>query len=194
MNILYLCPSPRLGLRDRAGWSTHMRSVIAGLRAHGHAVRPFLAARAHPPQRATHSWLRGATPAAVRRMRRDLLELLHDRSLDGRVMEACRDSAVEAIYERTEIYHAVGSRVARRLGLPLVLEVNAPLVDERIAWGGLLLPGCARRIEQAKYSAADRIVTVSTALAGYLAAQGVEPQKIEVIPNGVDAALFHPQQ
>src|SRR5262249_51938928 len=106
----------------------------------------------------------------------------------------CRDSAVEAIYERTEIYHAVGSRVARRLGLPLVLEVNGPLVDERIAWGGLLLPGCARRIEQAKYAAADRVVTVSTALAGYLAAQGVEPQKIEVIPNGVDTTLFHPQQ
>src|SRR5437762_1280149 len=138
MNILYLCPSPRLGLRDRAGWSTHMRSVIGGLRAHGHAVRPFLAARVGPPQQATHAWLRSVTPMALRRMRRDLLEILHDRSLDRRVMEACREAAVEAIYERTEVYHAVGVRVARRLDLPLVLEVNGPLVDERMAWGGLL--------------------------------------------------------
>ena len=181
MNLLYLCPSPCLGIRDRSGWSTHMASVIAGLRVHGHSVRPFLASgmrSASAP--ASASWLRSVTPAALRLARRDLLDLLHDRYLDRRVLAACRASQVEAIYERTEVYHAVGIRTARRLGLPLVLEVNGPLVDERLAWGGLLAPELARRIERAKYQAADRVVTVSAALRDHLTAEGVDPGKIEV--------------
>jgi glycosyltransferase involved in cell wall biosynthesis len=101
---------------------------------------------------------------------------------------------VEAIYERTEVYHAVGARVARRLRLPLVVEVNGPLVDERICWGGLLFPEYARRLEIAKYAAADGVVTVSDALGKHLSAEGVDPAKIHVIPNGVDTRLFHPQR
>jgi glycosyltransferase involved in cell wall biosynthesis len=109
-------------------------------------------------------------------------------------MAACCESGIEAIYERTDVYHAAGARVAHRLGLPLVLEVNGPLVDERLAWGGLLRPDYARRVERAKYAAADRVVVVSAALAGYLAAKGVAPEKIEVIHNGVDLTLFDPQR
>src|SRR5689334_11440038 len=137
MNILYLCPSQQLSVRDRTGWATHMRSVMVGLRDHGHAVRQFAAAGVRPPPHAAHSWLRSATPAAVRLARRDVWECLHDLRLYRQVLTACRESHIEAIYERTEVYHAVGMRVARRLGLPLIVEVNGPLVDERLSWGGL---------------------------------------------------------
>jgi glycosyltransferase involved in cell wall biosynthesis len=194
MNILYLCPSQHLGVRDRAGWSTHMRSVITGLRDHGHSVRPYMAASERSSPQASHSWLRRITPASLRLARRDVLDCLHDHRLDHALVAACQESYVEAIYERTEVYHAVGMRVARRLGLPLVIEVNGPLVDERISWGGLLVPGYARRLENAKYAAADRVVTVSRALGEHLAAHGVDAEKIEVIPNGADTSLFHPRR
>jgi glycosyltransferase involved in cell wall biosynthesis len=114
--------------------------------------------------------------------------------LDRQVFDVCREFAPDAIYERTEIHHGVGARVARRLDVPLVLEINGPLVDERAAWAGLLCPRYARRLESAKYAAADQVVTVSAALSRYLAAQGVDPSKIHAIPNGVDPAVFHPDR
>src|SRR5690349_20710914 len=194
MNILYLCPSPNLNLRDHAGWTTHMRSVMVGLRAHGRPVRQFVESSVRPPPHAARSWLRRAAPAALRLARRDLAECWHDLRLRRRVLDACRESHIEAIYERTEVYHAVGMRVARHLNLPLIVEVNGPLVEERLSWGGLLLPRYARHIEAAKYAAADRVVTVSAALAGHLAAQGVDPKKIAVVQNGVDTALFNPHR
>jgi len=49
-------------------------------------------------------------------------------------------------------------------------------------------------VEAIKYTAADRVVTVSAALSGYLAAQGVDPAKIHAIPNGVDPAVFDPDR
>src|SRR4029079_4757367 len=111
MNILYLCPSQQLGLRDRAGWSTHMRSVITALRAHGHAVRQYVAAGAGPPPPAAYEWLRRVTPAGLRLARRDVIEFFHDRALDEKVMAACQESQIEAIYERAHVYHAVGKPV-----------------------------------------------------------------------------------
>jgi glycosyltransferase involved in cell wall biosynthesis len=168
-----------------------MRLVIRGLRAQGHSVSAVLAAD-QPPSAlsASRSWARRVAPLQLRLAGRDLTEFLHDLSLDRRVMEVCRELDPEVIYERTDIYHTVGARTARRLNLPLVLEVNGPLVEERVAWGGLFSPACARHLESAKYAAADAIVTVSAALSGYLAAQGVDPAKIHAVPNGVDPSVF----
>jgi glycosyltransferase involved in cell wall biosynthesis len=174
-----------------------MHAVIRGLRAHGHSVRPFLATGEHPPPASPspgRAWVRRIAPAPVRLTGRDLLEYLHDRRLERPVMNACREFEPDAIYERTEIHHSVGARVAWRLDVPLVLEINGPLVEERAECAGLLSPSYARHLESAKCAAADHVVTVSAALSGYLAGQGVEPSKIHAIPNGVDPAVFHPDR
>jgi glycosyltransferase involved in cell wall biosynthesis len=201
MKVLYLCPSPYLGIRDRAGWSTHMTSVIRALRELGHEVRPHLSAgparhvtdpRCNPGRRRVLP--RQAVPPLFRLARRDLYELLHDRGLDRKILSVCERFGPDVIYERTEVYHAAGARVARRLGLPLILEVNGPLVEEREAWAGMLYSGLARRIEASKYAAADAVVTVSAALADYLCAHGVDRDKIHVVPNAADVDLFHPQR
>jgi glycosyltransferase involved in cell wall biosynthesis len=199
MRILYLCPAPHLGVRDRSGWSSHMLGVIHALRGQGHAVYPFLASGTRLPHRqgpdrstSRSRALRALIPSRARLARRDLGELAHDLWLHRRIRDACRSFGPDVIYERTEVYHAAGLRVARRLGLPLVLEVNGPLVDERQEWAGLLLPGLARRIEAVKYAGAQAVVTVSTALADFLAAQGVERSRLHAIPNGADVVLFDP--
>ncbi len=80
----------------------------------------------------------------------------------------------------------------------LVFEVNAlpsvelkyrypEMVDDRVLMRKLLAQ------EQACLEAADRVVTPSAVTLAYLAGnRGVDVSKIDVIPNGVDLAVFRP--
>ncbi len=95
--------------------------------------------------------------------------------------------APDIIYERYNLFYHAGVWVKRRLGLPLILEINAPLVDERSRHGGLALKGLARKSEQAIWRAADMTLPVTDALADHVRAAGVPEERISVIQNGVDA-------
>jgi glycosyltransferase involved in cell wall biosynthesis len=84
---------------------------------------------------------------------------------------------------------------ARRLGIPVVLQVNAPVTHEigRFRPELRLLPGISEWVERRMLEAADGVIVVSSALRDYLAGRGVEPAKIAVIPNGADIELFRPE-
>ena len=75
-------------------------------------------------------------------------------------------------------------------GLPLALEVNAPLLEERRENSGLRLQGLARWTERLAWRGADICLPVTRVLARELEAEGVPPQRIEVVPNGVGAAFL----
>jgi glycosyltransferase involved in cell wall biosynthesis len=84
--------------------------------------------------------------------------------------------------------------VARRLSLPLVLELNAP-ADE----AGLYLkeywhlPRVARAIEAYKLRHADAVTVVSSTLKRLLVETYRIPEgRITVVPNGADLDRFHP--
>ena len=96
----------------------------------------------------------------------------------------------ELIYERYNLYFLAGTLVARRSGVPLFLEVNAPLAEERSRHGGLGLPWLARWLERFVWRSADRVLAVTGVLKAMIAAAGVPPERIEVVPNGIDPARF----
>ena len=78
----------------------------------------------------------------------------------------------------------------RKLGLPLLLEVNAPLAEERgrlrRAW-----PAPARTLgRKSGLASADFVLPVTQVLAGHVAAVGVPAERIVVIPNGINRAHF----
>ncbi|MFN0025411.1 MAG: glycosyltransferase family 4 protein, partial [Parvularculaceae bacterium] len=81
-------------------------------------------------------------------------------------------------------------RLARARRLPFLLEVNSPLAEERRLHGGLALNGAAQASERSIWRAADRVLPVTQALAQYVELAGVEPSRITVIPNGVDASFL----
>lgn len=107
-----------------------------------------------------------------------------------RLARAVRDFRPDAIYERYNLYHLVGALVARRHGLPFLLEVNAPLAEERARFGGLKLRRLAARAEAFVWRSADRVLPVTEVLAGHVVAAGVDPRRIEVVHNGIDLADF----
>ena len=80
--------------------------------------------------------------------------------------------------------------MARRAGIPLIREVNAPYVRERSRHGGLALPRLAAWAEVKAWRSADAVVAVTGVLADIIAEAGVKRDRLHVMPNGVDSRTF----
>lgn len=94
------------------------------------------------------------------------------------------------LYERYSLFLMAGKWLASRYGVRYLLEVNAPLADERIAHDGLTLHRFARWAERGVWQAADRVLPVTDRLADHVRRAGVPEDRIRVIPNGINKAMF----
>jgi tryptophan synthase alpha chain len=77
-----------------------------------------------------------------------LAELAYNLPATWRLYRACRVFHPQFIYERCNLYHLAGSLVSRLTGVPLLLEVNAPLAAERSKFGGLRFERLAAALER----------------------------------------------
>ncbi len=86
-----------------------------------------------------------------------------------------------------------GVWVCRLRRLPLILEIR-DLWPESIVTVGAMRKSVAVRLlerwERSMYRAARRVVTVGEGYREQLVARGVPSERIDVIPNGVDRAMF----
>jgi len=96
------------------------------------------------------------------------------------------------IYERYNMFNLSGLMAARRLKVPLVLEVNAPVAYERATYNGLVLKGIGSAFERFLFRSADLLLSVSTPLKDYMVGQGAAAEKVVVLPNGTEPAVFRP--
>ncbi|HUD73139.1 MAG TPA: glycosyltransferase family 4 protein, partial [Dongiaceae bacterium] len=109
----------------------------------------------------------------------------------GRVLAA---APPDLIYQRFDPSSVAGVAVARRRGVPLVLEYNGSEVwiadhwDRPFRWRRLFAD-----TESVNLQHADLIVVVSEVLREGLVARGVDPERILVRPNGVDPDRYHPR-
>jgi glycosyltransferase involved in cell wall biosynthesis len=143
----------------------------------------------------------GGRPAPRSALRRRLARYLHEpkelswnaRHLrnEARALGARRPDVVLA---RARLLTASYVLSARRAGVPLVLEVNAPVLESRsYADEYFHLPVVATAIERWQLRAADGVVVVSSALRQYFVERYALPDaKITVVPNGADIDRFRP--
>jgi glycosyltransferase involved in cell wall biosynthesis len=185
MRILY---SHRIQSRD--GQSVHVEELIGALRQLGHEVLVvgpgFYDKADFGGESGLVSMIRSRLPRAVG----ELAELAYNLPAYWRLRMACRRFQPDLIYERYNLYHLAGTLLARRTGVALFLEVNAPLADERSQHGGLGLPRLAHRLERFVWRSADRVLAVTSVLKDVIAANGVLPARIEVVPNGIEPTRF----
>jgi glycosyltransferase involved in cell wall biosynthesis len=133
------------------------------------------------------SRLKAALPKAAY----ELLELAYSLVAYRQLVNAAQDFQPDFIYERYNLFLLSGTMLKRKLGIPLLLEVNAPLVDERHKHsGGLALVRLARWAEGTAWRSADFVLPVTQVLAGHVKACGVPAVRIAVIPNGINEAHF----
>lgn len=97
------------------------------------------------------------------------------------------------LYQRYSPESYAGARLAKRRGVPFVLEYNGSEVWIARHWGRpMRYERLAARIELANLHAADLISVVSRAIGEDLVARGVPGEKILVNPNGVDPDRYNP--
>ena len=130
----------------------------------------------------------GSGPAGKRQILRFLDNLLIYR----KGVQQARAWHPDFIYERYSLLSFAGAFLAHRLRIPHVLEVNAPLADEEARFRGLKCARFTRWMERWIMRSAHRVVVVSQALKEHALGLGVCPDRILVLPNGVNPDLFHP--
>lgn len=177
-------------IRSKDGQYVHMRALIDALQAQGHEVVIC-------GPRAVESADFGADAGWVARLKRGLPRALYEAlELAYCVVAALRLLAFalwhrpDAIYERYNLFLPSGVWVKRGLRLPLLLEVNAPLYEERSRYGGLSLHRLARWSQRYAWRGADRVLPVTRVLAECVQCVAVPSSRIVVIPNGVNAEEF----
>jgi glycosyltransferase involved in cell wall biosynthesis len=94
------------------------------------------------------------------------------------------------IYERFSLFLFAGIWMRRLSGLPLLLEVNSPLYEERAKNDGLRLHQLGSWAQRVIWNRADAVLPVTGVLGRTIAAYGVPPARITVIPNGINPQRF----
>ncbi len=171
MRLLQLCSDPGIAFDGTKGASVHMRSIHRALRRAGHDVSTIVA--------------KGAGDAAA-----DLGSVAAARGLDATLAVVESAGIPDVVYERYSLGSTVGLQLARRLGRPLVLEVNAPLVQEALRHRPTTVDAEADSIETRLFREADAIVTVSEPLRRYVSQKRGSERDVRVVRNGCDPQDF----
>ncbi len=102
----------------------------------------------------------------------------------------------DVIHAHSPVLNAIPSLwVGRRRRLPVVYEVRAFWEDAAVDHGstaeGSLRYRASRALETFAMQRADQVTTICEGLRGDIAARGITPERITVIPNAVDVGEFH---
>jgi glycosyltransferase involved in cell wall biosynthesis len=170
--------------RSRDGQSIHIDEMIHALRRLGHEVIVVEPRRIEATAQSLESRF---LPRAVY----ELAELAYSVMEFGKLGYAALIHRPHVLYERANLFMLSGLWVSKLFGLPYLLEVNAPLAEERGRYGGLFWKGLASWTEAACWRAASFVLPVTQALAEYVRQAHVPAARIVVTPNGVDPNIFY---
>lgn len=213
MRILSLVADLGIPVLGGKGASVHARSLAAALARSGHEValaapslvrepweRPaaFDQPVLHlPPSQAVEQAARALksfreTIGSETAVGGELRRVLYNEQLADDLHRALERRPPDVLLERASLFGTAGSLVAERLGVPHVVELNAPLAAEQDAYRHGALGELGAAAERWTLARADAVLAVSGLLAQHAIRCGAAPDRVHVLPNGVDPAVFHP--
>jgi glycosyltransferase involved in cell wall biosynthesis len=185
LRILY---SHRIQSRD--GQGVHLQALVDALRGQGHDVLIVGPAAFEKAELGGESGFFSAVRRMLPGFAAELAELAYSLPAYWRLVRAARAFRPDVVYERYNLFFLSGAILAKRLRLPFLVEVNAPLAEERAQFGGLRLERLARWSEAFVWRRGDRVLPVTEVLADRVVVAGVPRERIAVIPNGIHLDEF----
>jgi glycosyltransferase involved in cell wall biosynthesis len=177
-------------IRSKDGQYVHIAELIEALRNLGHVVIVV-----GPP--ATERARFGDDAGGIALLKRhcprflyELMEFAYSLVAYCRLRAAVLEHRPDCLYERYNLLQPAGVWLKRRFNLPMLLEVNAPLYEERAKYDGIALQRFARWWERYTWRGADYVLAVTQVLAKRVEAAGVSAERIVVIPNAINPHDF----
>ncbi len=186
MKILY---HHRIAAPD-GGESVHIEELISALRDLGHEVIEIGHVDMGDQGLRNGPSLTSTITRLLPKVIREPLELSYSLLAYRRLRRACLTHKPDILYERANLFLLSGVWMKRHHKLPYILEVNAPLFQERRTHDGLAWQRLARWSEETAWRNADCVLPVSNVLADFLRQAGVRDDRIAVVPNAVNLARF----
>lgn len=205
MRIAYLTTDFGIPVYGNKGASIHVRELSAALTAQGHQVE-IITSRAGgdapdgfdlpvhemplaKPERLLAGLLQD-DPSVSEPMGKEIRSMLYSATLRSRALPLLEHFLPDAIYERYALLGTGGVELARALRIPHILEVNAPLSEEHAQYRGSAFGQTIRAVERNVLGAVDHVVSVSRQLRDWIIDTGVSPNRVTVVPNGVNIERF----
>jgi glycosyltransferase involved in cell wall biosynthesis len=191
MRIAFVTADPGVPVFGRKGCSNHVQEVIRAFTRAGAEVE------IHSPR------LEGTPPPGLADVQTFALPRCGKGDLSSRetALVAANDQlainlqsrpAYDAVYERHSIWSTAGMAFARSAGIPGILEINSPLIEEQAAHRSLAHRDVAEKMVEEAFGSASHLIAVSKGVADYVQGFEVVRDPVHVLPNGVDTKRFSP--
>lgn len=185
MKILY---HHRIASKD--GQYVHVEELTKALKAQGHEIIMVGPASVEKNDFGSEGGFVSTLKRHIPGMIYELMELTYSVVAYVKLQKAIKKYKPDMIYERYNLYMPAGIWIKKKYKLPLVLEINAPLYDERSKYDGIALPKLAQWSERYTWNNADHVLPVTQVLADRVKQEGVAAENTTVIPNGIDLEKF----
>lgn len=187
MRVAYIVVDPGVPVFGTKGASVHVQEIVRSFRVRGADVNVYATRRgADVPAdladlRVVEHRVRGTDTAERERSIRAAASALATAAIE----DGC-----DLVYERFSLFSDAAAQVAASRGVPSVLEVNAPLVDEQRLHRELIDERGAVSTARRALSTADVVACVSRPVAAWAAEHGARDPL--VAPNGVNTDRIRP--
>lgn len=190
MRVAYVCADPGVPVFGTKGSSVHVQEIVRAWRRSGADVTVYCVRAGNdrpadlagldvvelPPRRAEPS-ARGELAAREGALEEAALALADTVLRDG----------CDVVYERYSLFSPALSVMSGALGVPAVLEVNAPLIEEQQRYRQLFDVDLAESTLRRNAVAADAVACVSEPVLWWVK-QRVPQARTVLAPNGVNTS------
>jgi glycosyltransferase involved in cell wall biosynthesis len=176
--------------RSKDGQHVHISELIGALRKLGHEVMVVAPVATERAQFGADGGAVALLKRYVPRFAYELMELGYSLIAYRRLRRAVREFKPDCLYERYNLFLPAGVWIKKNFGLPMLLEVNAPVYEERAKYDGISLKRLAAWSQRYAWRGADIVLPVTEVLASMVLAAGVPKERIAVVPNGINPERF----
>ena len=177
--------------RSKDGQYVHISELIGALRKLGHEVMVVAPAAMERAKFGDDAGLVALLKRHVPHFAYELMEFGYSLLAYLRLRRAVLTFRPDCLYERYSLFMPSGVWIKKAFGLPMLLEVNGPLFQERQQHeGGIALQRLASWSQRYAWQGADFVLPVTSVLADMVLAAGVPKERVSVIPNGIDPERF----
>lgn len=209
MNIGYIMADRGIDLSKNEGCNIHIIKILDGLREHGDTVElityddDIKNIKYQYEQKSVKktNWLKKTTKMCLKFIKPisnhlSIIFTLNTIINNIIIYRKCMSNKIDfdILHERYGLYSIAGVLASKKLKIPLVLEVNAPLIEEQKLHNvnlGLVKRWLAKHTSKICFKWSSSIFVVSNELKRHLITKwNIDSKKIYVLPNAADVESF----